>query len=398
MDYDYSYSVFCTDETVEPGDSIYYYDDTTLLSGPGDYRVRLDYFKEDTLRNADAYFKVIESADSVLWYVIPRINTTNSVISMSITNVSADTIYIPNTAPWRITDSDTNHVYGPIKAFVILPVYPGMTRSWGWREIYDDGTPVPEGDYIAFVNYYPDTTYSSIITLGVDFILLNPEKDPFNPTCVWAVTDSLAYEEGSTVSFDFTNCAPDTIGMHMIHTWWIGNAIGFPVHIPIALAARTTIAPGVGFSNTWDQTDMDNPPKQVPPGWYYVFVTFSDKYYATHYVITSHPFLIGSPSTDTEEIPIPPGSLSQNYPNPFNPSTTIRYGIAERGHVSLRIYDIAGRLIRILVDEVQGPSGGQHEITWDGKDEAGRPAVSGVYFYRLVSKEVELNRKMILLK
>jgi len=90
-------------------------------------------------------------------------------------------------------------------------------------------------------------------------------------------------------------------------------------------------------------------------------------------------------------------ALAQNHPNPFNPTTTIEYSIARTGHVSLRVYNVAGQLVRTLVDEVQTPDAVQAAV-WDGRDGAGREVSSGVYFYRLVTKEVTKTRKMVLLK
>jgi C1A family cysteine protease len=88
--------------------------------------------------------------------------------------------------------------------------------------------------------------------------------------------------------------------------------------------------------------------------------------------------------------------LAQNVPNPFNPLTAIRFGLPVPSGVSLRIYDTAGRLVRILV-EGQYP-GGHHEVTWDGLDRAGRKVASGVYFYRLATEAFTEDRKMVLLR
>lgn len=79
--------------------------------------------------------------------------------------------------------------------------------------------------------------------------------------------------------------------------------------------------------------------------------------------------------------------LSQNYPNPFNPSTVISYQLPKEGHVSLKIYNVLGKELRVLVDGTRGA--GFHSITWDGKDHNGNIVGSGIYFYRLVSSDME---------
>jgi hypothetical protein len=89
--------------------------------------------------------------------------------------------------------------------------------------------------------------------------------------------------------------------------------------------------------------------------------------------------------------------LDQNIPNPFNPTTTIKYQIKESGHVSLRIYNVAGKLVRTLVDG-QRKSGLLHETTWDGRNNRGQPVASGVYFYKLVASNFTQTKKMVLLK
>ena len=70
-------------------------------------------------------------------------------------------------------------------------------------------------------------------------------------------------------------------------------------------------------------------------------------------------------------------------PNPFNPATDIRFGLPAAARTTLRVFDVSGRLVRTLVD---GPlSAGAHTRRWDGRDESGRDASSGVYFVRLLA-------------
>ena len=88
--------------------------------------------------------------------------------------------------------------------------------------------------------------------------------------------------------------------------------------------------------------------------------------------------------------------LMQNYPNPFNPMTRIEFSLDERGLISVRIYDISGKLIRILVQETM--SAGRHSVLWNGQDEHGGPVASGVYVCRFETKDKEAMRKVVLLR
>jgi hypothetical protein len=89
-------------------------------------------------------------------------------------------------------------------------------------------------------------------------------------------------------------------------------------------------------------------------------------------------------------------ALSQNYPNPFNPQTHIVYQLPEAGPVLLTVYNVMGQAVCQLVDEQQ--PAGEHTVTWQGLDEAGRPVASGIYFYQLTAGEFVETRKMLLLK
>ena len=84
-------------------------------------------------------------------------------------------------------------------------------------------------------------------------------------------------------------------------------------------------------------------------------------------------------------------SLSQNYPNPFNPTTTISYTLKESEQVRLAVFDLSGKEIATLVDELQDP--GEHEVTFNAQGLA-----SGVYCYQLRTEAGMLTKKMILMK
>lgn len=94
-------------------------------------------------------------------------------------------------------------------------------------------------------------------------------------------------------------------------------------------------------------------------------------------------------------------SLEQNYPNPFNPITNISYTITgiSGNHVErtqLAVYNVIGQKVITLVDRYESP--GKRTVTWDGRDDNGRPIASGIYFYRIIRGDMTQTRKMILMK
>ncbi|MBS1552172.1 MAG: T9SS type A sorting domain-containing protein, partial [Bacteroidetes bacterium] len=83
--------------------------------------------------------------------------------------------------------------------------------------------------------------------------------------------------------------------------------------------------------------------------------------------------------------------LSQNYPNPFNPVTNLEFGIAKLGFVTLKIYDVLGRELVTLVNEIKEP--GYYKIKFD----AGNLS-SGVYFYRMTAGDFVAVKKFVVMK
>jgi len=101
------------------------------------------------------------------------------------------------------------------------------------------------------------------------------------------------------------------------------------------------------------------------------------------------PLLTGS--ADGEELSPSVVTLHQNYPNPFNPSTTIRYGLPERSHVSLAVYNTLAQQVSVLQNGEQ--EAGYHEVKFDA---ANLP--SGVYFYRLQAGSFAESKKLLLVR
>lgn len=89
-------------------------------------------------------------------------------------------------------------------------------------------------------------------------------------------------------------------------------------------------------------------------------------------------------------------SLSQNFPNPFNPVTVVQYSLAQKGHVRIAVYDVSGRVVRVLVDEER--DAGPHSLVWDGRNNDGDELASGIYFVRYRAGTASFWKKAALLR
>lgn len=88
--------------------------------------------------------------------------------------------------------------------------------------------------------------------------------------------------------------------------------------------------------------------------------------------------------------------LMQNYPNPFNPETTIEFALPAPGHVKIQLYNMLGQRIRSLLD--QHLEAGSMAVTWDGRDDDGVQAASGVYLYRFETSGFTATRRLLLMR
>ena len=88
--------------------------------------------------------------------------------------------------------------------------------------------------------------------------------------------------------------------------------------------------------------------------------------------------------------------VEANYPNPFNPKTTIRFTLADPGRTTVAIFDVAGRLVKTLLNEDLPAQA--HEVSWLGRDGKGRQVSAGVYFYQVTSGGHRATGSMALIK
>jgi len=90
-------------------------------------------------------------------------------------------------------------------------------------------------------------------------------------------------------------------------------------------------------------------------------------------------------------------ALHDNAPNPFNPATVIKYDLPQSSRVSLKIFDVAGRLVRQLRTG-EHEEAGAHQAIWNGRDDGGRTMASGTYFYKLDAGTYSATKRMLLIK
>lgn len=114
--------------------------------------------------------------------------------------------------------------------------------------------------------------------------------------------------------------------------------------------------------------------------------------------------IFGNPVTSSVESPASPASLAptrfalgQAVPNPFNPATSIRFELPERAALSLLVYDVRGRVVRVLADHASYEAG-SHELLWDGLDDNRAPLPSGVYHVRMAGAGFVESQKVVMVK
>ena len=109
---------------------------------------------------------------------------------------------------------------------------------------------------------------------------------------------------------------------------------------------------------------------------------------------TEAPIIITSVGEDTT---LPIGfAVSPSFPNPFRGGTSIRFALPRATLTSIQIYDVSGRLVRTLANEMT--PAGFHEVTWNGRNESGREVSAGVYLYKVDLDNFQETRRIVLMK
>jgi hypothetical protein len=115
-----------------------------------------------------------------------------------------------------------------------------------------------------------------------------------------------------------------------------------------------------------------------------------EKFSAKVFLLADSIVITNMNQTAANEIPTE-FQIFQNYPNPFNPTTAINYHLPNEEHIVIKVYDILGKEVTTLIDEVK--QAGNYTVYFDGQKLA-----SGVYIYRASYNSQNITRKMLLLK
>ena len=224
---------------------------------------------------------------------------------------------------------------------------------------------------------------SPAIDAGDDAVAGLPSTDLLgNPRITGETIDMGAYE-GAVIPMEVT-VTTDPPGLEVI-------VAGSSYTSPYTMASVSGMEIMIGVASPQTVNEIT-----------YSFVEWSDGGDTTHVVTlpdtnVTYTAIFTDQVTGDEVEPVPLlNALHQNHPNPFNPVTTIGFSLGGRGHVSLAVYDVAGRLVKVLADRVM--DAGPHEAAWDGRDARGKAVASGVYFYRLETGVYRDTRKMVLLR
>ncbi len=321
---------------------------------------------------------------------------------------------LPYTAAHEIKiDQQTGHCYiagshngGTQTGLIILdlnanPVSP--VQIGVWPQVYN-GTE----DYTHDLSILNGKAYIASIYQGIVYVL-DVTQLPFPPIVgQWTYPTAFTHNTWPTADASYLVTTDENTGGHL-RMWDIRN-LGLPVQtddfIPStgALVHNAYIRGRYCFMSHYRDglrvVDVADPNNIVPVGWYdtypqdgggfngawgcYCFATdphiayISDRDTGTYILRFTPP---GSAVADPSGVtPVGPALLG-SFPNPFRPTTAIRFELAGAGPVRLRVYDAGGRMVRALVDRPLGA--GAQSAVWDGRDDAGRLAASGVYYYHL---------------
>ncbi len=185
---------------------------------------------------------------------------------------------------------------------------------------------------------------------------------------------------GTCPVFHEFNAVNPATGANRIAEWQATGAYPYAAGLNVENMGSKVVFFPIGFSSWRNPAKTNAPNAARTEGLSRVLIYFSE-------LPSGSPTGADTPGLDFS---------TNNYPNPFNPSTKIEYTMPRAGHVSIKIYNLKGELVRTLVDASQ--DAGRHTVVWDGTNDHGASVASGVYFYETRTAGKVAIQKMALVK
>ena len=300
--------------------------------------------------------------------------------------------------PKRLSSIDTTWTQQFIHKEILIEFYdaePDETGAWGMTLSVDDEDPIDIEPMLGFASK-PDVSNAL-----EDLINFFKSADVNNPAALQNVPDQTRTQ--IIKSLEVLQTVIEDSGKYLLITDLVSNPRTGKHQIYAGQKAPSQFEYNWDLEETFRQGNSgasapsaqpmslaDYPPfQQLPPE--------IQAYLLQHFEGTANPKPL---NLEAREIPLET-SLLPNYPNPFNPETWIPYQLATAADVTLKIYDIQGRVVRDL-DLGHQRAGVYHSraraVYWDGSNAVGEPVASGVYFYTLTADDFTATRKLLIRK
>ncbi len=259
------------------------------------------------------------------------------------------------------------------------------------------------GQPIVFTIAYANNTGTQMIGGTNGFVLYSPDgaawSDLLIDTLNIAPTTGAGWKARFDLVFGFSSAvtdgaSPDTVGVGGITLTGPGLPTGFDFNV----ATISIPAPGIDSTNAGKSICLDS--ARYDPAlnewlWSTTGGGVAPAWAGPHCFIVDAGIASGIDESDLSNIPTS-FELEQNFPNPFNPTTSIKFGLPTKSHVSITVYNLLGQEITSLVNEEL--SAGTHTTEWNGRDKSNTEVASGIYFYKLIAGDFVDTKKMMLVK
>jgi len=298
---------------------------------------------------------------------------------------------------WRRDESSTSKVLaGEVSSFKeMLSSYPNIEAGAkflvaGTVWTFLGSVPASHHDRYAYV---APTLFDSTIVSGMYWTVFYVSGHTEDPGIFYESDPDSGYSMDNLVPAPPAGLAALILGRDVQLNWDESSDPDFDY-----FAIYRSTAPGftpstsnrIGYSSNTEYVDSN-----LANGSYYYKLTATD--FSGNEGGPSLELPVNITSVREEEGAVPKEfALFQNYPNPFNPNTQIKFSLAKRTKVELSIYNILGQKVKNLLNEEMET--GSYVATWNAKDEKGYDVSSGIYFYKLSSKEFTKTKKMLLVR